>query len=69
LGSAPALDHRFADLYTLVPELLDLHPGWTAADIREFVEEKTRADMQAGDDQTLAALHRRCVLLRREFEE
>jgi len=61
-------DHRFVDLYTLVPELLDLHPRWTADDVVEFVEEKTRKAIHPEDKTTLTTLYQRCVRLRREFE-
>ena len=63
-----APDHPFADLYTLVPELLDLHPDWTVADVKEFVEEKIRKPLHPEDQTTLNALHPRCQRLRREFE-
>jgi len=62
-------DHSFVDLYSLVPELLDLHPSWTAEDIVEFVEEKTRNAIHPEDKITLITLYQRYVRLRREFEE
>jgi hypothetical protein len=61
-------DHRFVDLYTLVPKLLDLHPSWTAEDMVEFVEEKTRNAIHPEDRTNLITLYQRCVRLRREFE-
>ena len=63
-----APEHPFVDLYTLVPELLDLHPDWTLEDMKEFLEEKTRKAIHPEDFITLMTLHQRCVRLRREFE-
>ena len=59
--------HRFVDLYTLVPALLDLHEAWGAEEVREFVEEKTREAMDPEDVTTLSALVLRCGTLRQEF--
>lgn len=47
------------DLYCVVPELLDLNPGWKFDDIRDFIEEKLRRNLNPEDLTTLRAIFSR----------
>lgn len=58
----------FVNLHTLVPYLMELYEGWTEADVRQFVEEKTGTRLHPEDGTTLRAVYLRCRSLRREFE-
>lgn len=72
LGALPVHerpDRPFFDLAVLVPQLLDLYPGWNEDDVRGFVEEKTRSRLHPEDVTGLRVIFQRCSRLRTEFND
>lgn len=64
----PGPPRAFFDLTVLVPQVLDLYPGWDEDDLRSFVEEKTRSRLHPEDVTTLRTVFQQCQRLRAEFE-